>query len=312
MNRLKPAAEINLPKLEAEGEDKHSTFKLLDCIARGSQSDVHIAKDNHERLVALKLLHPDDDTNRAQREIAVHSERSGHPAIIELLDSGNVNTGEKTLPYISMPLKKGTLNDLKLDQASSNIDRVERLAKAVHPMLIALEGLHGINLVHRDFKPSNGLIDGNGEGYLSDFGAVGVDGEEEAYMRLKARFGTKKLAFFDSLTQTEAVIGTPGYTAPERLMGESCGSSASSDMFGVGATVYYLITGGKLPWDANGSLETYTQNLAAHTIPPEPEKISHNKIPRELSAFTLRLLARDAQSRQTAGEAADELYALAS
>jgi serine/threonine protein kinase/WD40 repeat protein len=146
----------------------------------------------------------------------------------------------------------------------------------------ALEYAHRQGVVHRDVKPSNLLLDTAGRVWISDFGLAKADDS-------------------DALTQPGAIPGTLRYMAPERFQGQA---DARSDVYGLGMTLYELLTLRPAFADANqGALV----DQIARQEPPSPRKLSP-RIPRDLETIVLKAMAKEPEQRySTAGELAEDL-----
>jgi serine/threonine protein kinase len=140
-------------------------------------------------------------------------------------------------------------------------------------------------ILHRDLKPGNILVDAAGQPHITDFGLAkwSQDG--------------------DSLTPTGALIGTPGYMAPEQLVGGRAVTSAV-DVYGLGAVLYFLLTG-RAPFLGSTAFETMQQVQEQMPVPP----VSLNPcVPTELEQICLRCLEKDPQARfPTADAVAEDL-----
>jgi TolB-like protein/Tfp pilus assembly protein PilF len=148
---------------------------------------------------------------------------------------------------------------------------IAKLARAVH---CAHE--HGI--LHRDIKPGNILIDTNGEPHLTDFGLARlVEGES-------------------TLTRTLDVLGTPSYMAPEQAAGNNAAVSKATDVYGLGAVFYQLLTG-QPPFGGGTTYETI--KLVLDTEPRQP-RLLNTKIDRDLATICLKCLEKDPKRRYSA------------
>src|SRR5829696_6339009 len=192
-------------------------------LGRGGMATVYLAQDaKHDRLVALKVLHPELAASlgpdRFLREIKVAA-RLNHPHILGLHDSGEA---EGFLYYV-MPYVEG-------ESLRERLDREHQLPieEAVHHargIASALDYAHRQQIVHRDIKPENVMLY-EGEAMVMDFGIA------------KA----VSLAGHDTLTQTGMMVGTPAYVSPEQAAGEA-NLDGKSDQYSLGCVLFEMLTG---------------------------------------------------------------------
>ena len=145
---------------------------------------------------------------------------------------------------------------------------IAKVARTVH---YAHE--HGI--LHRDIKPGNILLDAKGEPHLTDFGLARLVESES------------------SVTQTLDVLGTPSYMAPEQAVGNNAAVSSATDVYGLGAVLYQLLTGHP-PFAGGATYETI--KLLLDTEPRQP-RLLNPKIDRDLSTICLKCLEKDPKRR---------------
>jgi serine/threonine protein kinase/Tfp pilus assembly protein PilF len=199
------------------------TYTIDRELGRGGMATVYLAQDSkHERVVALKVLHPELaaslGSERFLREIKVAA-RLNHPHILPLFDSGEA---QGILFYV-MPYVEGETLRERLDrQHQLPIDESLHLARAIAS---ALDYAHRQNVVHRDVKPENIMLY-EGEPMVMDFGiakAVSTAGPE-------------------TLTQTGIVVGTPAYVSPEQASGETK-IDGRSDQYSLACVLYEMLAG---------------------------------------------------------------------
>ena len=157
------------------------------------------------------------------------------------------------------------------------VELIAKLARTVH---YAHE--HGI--LHRDIKPGNILLDAKGEPHLTDFGLARLVETES------------------TVTRTMEVLGTPSYMAPEQAVGNNAGVTSATDVYGLGAVFYQLLTGHP-PFAGGTTYETI--KLLLDTEPRQP-RLLNPKIDRDLSTICLKCLEKDPQRRYSSALALAE------
>jgi serine/threonine-protein kinase len=246
-----------------------------------------------QRDVALKILRPDCDSDpiavqRFEQEVAATS-RLTHPNTVRVFDYGVTDDG---IWYYAMELLAGaTLFDLVRDNGPIALERALLIA---HQVARALAEAHARGIVHRDVKPENIFVTRAGDEpdfvKVLDFGIAKVCGEARGAI----------------LTQTGAVFGTPAYISPEAAQGKP--TSARSDVYGVGAVLYYMLAG-RPPFIAASPAEV----LLAHITQPVPPLESHTNVmvPADASVLIMRCLEKNPEKRfSDAGELATDLAQL--
>ena len=203
--------------------------------------------------------------------------RLNHPCIVPIYEVGERDGA----CYFSMGLVEGGQLDAVAKREPIPIRHAaELIAKVARTVHYAHE--HGI--LHRDIKPGNILLDAKGEPHLTDFGLARLVETES------------------TVTRTMEVLGTPSYMAPEQAVGNNAGVASATDIYGLGAVLYQLLTGH--PPFAGGT--TYeTVRLVLDTEPRQP-RLLNPKIDRDLATICLKCLDKDPQRRYSSALALAE------
>lgn len=245
-------------------------YEILDEIARGGMATVYRARQaSIGRDVAIKVLpsnftHDKNFIERFSREVEVIAQLQ-HPHILPVYDYGEY----EGMPYIVMAfINGGTLTDF-MNNGPMNVGDV---AKIVNQIADALDFAHSKGIVHRDFKPSNVLMDQRGNTYLADFGLA-------------------KLTESSSDITGTMIVGTPHYMAPEQT--RSGDITGSVDVYALGVTIYQMLTG-QAPYEA----PTAAGVMVAHITEPIPKiHDSRPDLPRDIQKIVEHSLAKEPNQR---------------
>ena len=257
-------------------------YELLEEIGRGGQGVVFRARQKSlNRTVALKVISLGQWASKAHlkrfRREAEAAASLDHPGIVPIYEVGERDGS----CYFSMKFVEGGQLDEVARREPMPIRRaVELIAKVARTVHYAHE--HGI--LHRDIKPGNILLDAKGEPHLTDFGLARLVESES------------------SVTHTLDVLGTPSYMAPEQAVGNNAAVGSVTDVYGLGAVLYQLLTGHP-PFAGGTTYETI--KLLLDTEPRQP-RLLNPKIDRDLSTICLKCLEKDPKRRYSSALALAE------
>lgn len=280
-------------------------FQTLRPHAKGGLGQVWVARDRElNREVALKeiqLQYADHDENRAR--FVVEAEITGsleHPGIVPVYGLGTYEDGR---PYYAMRLIHGkSLRDAtdhffsKVQKGKwSRIERALEMRKLLAQFVDvcnALEYAHSRGIIHRDLKPQNIMLGQFGETMVVDWGlAKPIDTEHEDFSE-DTRIEPSSLSGVNPTIMGRAV-GTPAYMSPEQAAGRQTSIGVTTDVYGLGATLYYLLTGAAPFSDSD------TGSMLRHVVEgdfPAPRE-QRPGVSKPLEAICLNAMARRPEDR---------------
>ena len=259
--------------LGMELPERIKSYRIIKELAAGGDGVVFEALDERaERKVAMKFLRPELARERRQVKRFQNEARTAasirHPNVVSVHKYGVHNK----VPFIIMEHVDGeTLREkIRRDGAMDEVNAVDYLFQATIGLAAAAQAGH----VHRDIKPSNIMVNKNGRIKITDFG-----------LARSAEYG-------DALTQPNYIVGTPNFISPEQAtQGEV---DFRADMYALGATFYYVLTG-KLPFP---EAMTVTEAIHAHAFEmPKPIKEICPHLSNRLCRIVTKLLAKDPEER---------------
>ena len=257
-------------------------YELLEEIGRGGQGVVYRAHQKSlNRTVALKVIGLAHWATEAHvKRFRLEAEAAAglnHPCIVPIYEVGERDGA----CYFSMGLVEGGQLDAVAKREPMPIRHAaELIAKLARTVSYAHE--HGI--LHRDIKPGNILLDAKGEPHLTDFGLARLVETES------------------TVTSTMEVLGTPSYMAPEQAVGNNARVTSATDIYGLGAVLYQLLTGHP-PFAGGTTFETV--RLVLDTEPRQP-RLLNPKVDRDLATICLKCLEKDPQRRYSSALALAE------
>jgi serine/threonine protein kinase len=280
-------AEVSDDSPFAAGQVIAGRYEVLGELGKGGMGMVYHARDRElGEEIALKVVrrdlvaHDPSLVERLKSEIRL-ARRISHRNVVRAHDLGEW----EGVHFLTMEYVKGiTVEDLLNTQGRLTVESTLAIGSQVAE---ALAVAHEQQIIHRDIKPANLLVDDEGRLKVMDFGLA----------RLEASGGR--------LTSAGLVVGTPGYLAPELILGGE--ADARSDLFSAGAVLYECLTG-RPPFDAASPMKVVDRVLAGGH---EPIRTRAPATPAALIALIERLLAREPQDRiGSARELGDQLEQL--
>ena len=257
-------------------------YELLEEVGRGGQGVVYRAlQKSLHRTVALKVISLGQWASKAHvkrfRREAEAAASLDHPSIVPIHEVGERDGS----CYFSMQFIDGGQLDEVVKRTPMSI---RQAAELTSKLARTVQYAHEHNILHRDIKPGNILLDAKGQPHLTDFGLARLVEAES------------------TVTGTLEVLGTPSYMAPEQAAGETTKVSKATDVYGLGAVLYQLLT--RQPPFAGGT--TYdTIKLLLETEPRQPRQLNP-KVDRELSTICLKCLEKNPQRRYSSAVALAE------
>ncbi len=253
-------------------------YEILEELGRGGMGVVYLARQIRlNRPCALKMILAGDHAGpEAALRFLAEAEtvaRLRHPNIVQIYAIGD-HDGR---PYCELEyIEGGSLAD-RLDGTPWPAPQAARL---VETLAHTMHAAHQLGVVHRDLKPANVLLAVDGTPKLTDFGLA------------------KSLLTDSGLTQTETILGSPSYMAPEQAEGKAKAVGPVADVYALGAILYELLTG-RPPFRAATVLETLEQVKSAEAVPPSRLQPS---LPRDLETITLKCLQKEPSRRYASAE----------
>ncbi|MEZ6056810.1 MAG: serine/threonine-protein kinase [Planctomycetaceae bacterium] len=276
-------------------------YVLQSELGRGGMGVVFRATQaSLRREVAIKMILSGDlasgqDIDRFRAE-AEASARLNHPNIVSVFEVGKC----EGRPYFSMQYVRGTTLAQRISERPLTGPEAATL---LIPICRAVAFAHRQGVLHRDLKPSNILIETTGQPFVTDFGLAKRITPDSGERETNPGSMSNSLR---SLTQSGAILGTPGYMAPEQAAGTRGVVGPGTDVYALGAVLYAAVTG-RAPFQGATPVDAVLMVLEQDPLPP---RLLNSQIDSDLELIILKTLQKPADLRyDSADRLADDLEA---
>ncbi len=295
LKRLEAAVPRQPHVMPSWAPSRIGRFEIRSVLGSGGFSVVYLAFDaSLNRNVALKIPRPHVLTQPDNQRRFVNEARAtaklDHPNILAVYEAGE----DGDLPYIACAWCDGpTLGRWVAAQATSM--RPQVAAKIVQALANAVQYSHDHGILHRDIKPGNVLL----------FSQPAIADSEFPFVPRLSDFGLAKLLESEKLDSvTSQLIGTPQYMAPELIEGAHSQGTVASDVYSLGAVLYYLLVG-RPPFESDSTMETLRQIVERDAVAPH---VINPRIGRDLSLVCMKCLEKSPAHRfSSAGDLEQDL-----
>jgi uncharacterized RDD family membrane protein YckC len=261
-----------VPELLPQDTD-FGRYRILHLLGRGGMGSVYEAEDLESgRRVALKVLSHKLDSEDARKRFIREGRLAAsinHPNSVYVFGTEEI----EGTPTISMEIVPGgTLQEKVVREGPM---QAPKAVDAILQIVAGLEAAQAIGILHRDVKPSNCFVDELGAAKIGDFGlSITTDTRGDSHLTVRG-----------------SLLGTPAFSSPEQLRGDEI--NARSDMYSVGATLFYLLTG-HAPFEEGNMVKLLSRVLEETPVDPRTHQKS---IPSGLARIVLRCLAKTPTDR---------------
>ena len=259
-------------------------YELLEQIGGGGMAVVYLARDTFlDRLVAVKLLRDeysdDQDFIRRFHKEAKAVASLSHPNIVSIYDFGE----EGKTSFLVMEYVEGrTLKSLIQEEAPLSVEQVVDIGRQI---CAGISEAHAQNIVHKDIKPHNILVDRNGIVKVTDFGiAQAVDNM--------------------TITHNKGILGSAHYFSPEQAKGEAV--DFRSDIYSIGVVLYEMVTG-HVPFTGENPVTVALKHIQNTPVSPRKQGVD---IPLQLDWIIMKALAKDPAARFASAQEMEEELAV--
>lgn len=269
MNMLKNKATDTIPA-------RIGHFKILGKIGKGGMGDIYKAiQEPLNRIVALKVLPPnlsrDGEFSKRFEIEAKAISLLQHQNVVSIFDYGE----EDGLQYFAMQYVDGT--DLGRYIAENKMLPLTEIVDLSKQICRGLRYAHSCNIIHRDIKPQNVLLEKNGVARLSDFGIA-------------------KIFSGSNITLTGSAVGTPEYMSPEQAQGKAL--DVQTDIYSLGVVMYEMVTRHP-PFTGNNPMAVAYKQVHELPVPPSMKR---KDTPKRLELIILKALKKDKRDRYSTVE----------
>jgi serine/threonine protein kinase len=297
------------------------TYTLRRVVGRGGMGEVWEARQEAlKRRVAVKTIRADTweslknkpaERFQARREFeqeALAAARLDHPNIVPVYDLGLA--GENSPPLLAMKLVRGQSWHALLEQDFQTMDEAQLLARhlpILEDMAQAVAFAHSKGIIHRDLKPAQVMVGPFGETLLMDWGLavqfakLDQEDAEASFVARNGGNGESPDSEIPSIETATNPAGTPALMAPEQTHETAQRLGPWTDIYLLGGTLYYLLTGGIFPHKSDSALNAMRKAMMGEVTPPS-QKAPRRRVPPELETLAMTALSKNPDERPVAAE----------